>query len=353
MKVIWLYSVRAYLRVGMFFYFKKIEVHHVENIPKDKPVLLLSNHQNALLDALLIAIFSKRFAYFLTRAAVFKNRFVSDILKSFQMLPIYRIRDGWTNLNNNNAIFETCSELLSQNQVIAIFPEGNHNLERRVRPLSKGFTRIILDAYDKYPEMDLQLVPVGLNFKNAVHFPDETAIYFGKAISAKDFINDNKNESVANIKFKIQSEISQLTTNIPLENYANIEDKLDGLNVNYLKPKDVNQCLTNDFKNCPKSHKKHFLFLSRISKLLLNLYLIIPYLIWKLSIQPKIKEPEFISTFRFVVAITIVPVYLITVMFIISKVYNIESALIFLFSALLLTLIAVKIPNRLKFIKKK
>ena len=67
---------------GMFFYFKRIDVFGFENIPKDKPVLFLGNHQNALLDPLLIAIKCGRFSFFLTRAGVFKKPLVSKLLKS-------------------------------------------------------------------------------------------------------------------------------------------------------------------------------------------------------------------------------------------------------------------------------
>ena len=76
----------------MFFYFRKIAIHNLNNVPKDKPVLLLGNHQNALLDALLIATKCGRFAHFLTRAGVFQKPLVSNILKSLQMLPVYRVR---------------------------------------------------------------------------------------------------------------------------------------------------------------------------------------------------------------------------------------------------------------------
>ena len=122
MKKLWLHSVRLYLQLGMFFYFRRINVHHLENVPKDKPVLLLANHQNALIDALLIALKSGRFAYFLTRAGVFKKAFISKLLKSLQMLPVYRVRDGWNNLTNNNAIFENCTNLLHKGRSCGDLP---------------------------------------------------------------------------------------------------------------------------------------------------------------------------------------------------------------------------------------
>lgn len=344
MKSIWLFSVRAYLRIGMFFYFKRIELHNIENIPKNKGVLFLANHQNALLDALLIATKCDRYAYFLTRASVFKKKFISLILRSLQMLPVYRLRDGWNTLSNNNAIFETCTELFYNNEIVVIFPEGSHNLARRVRPLSKGFTRIVFDTLEKYPNLDLQLVPIGLNFQDVIKFPDEVAIYFGEPIAAKDFILENKNESVVNLKAKIQSEISKLTTNIPMENYDDHLRTLKGLNVDFLNPQKVNDCISNNFKGCKINHKTRWTkWLQFYFKLLMIASLILPYVIWKLMIFPKIEEPEFISTFRFAVAVTLVPVYLLLLVFVIGLLVSFKIALTFLFVVFVLVLLTVKL----------
>ena len=343
LKKLWLHSVRSYLRLGMFFYFKRIYVHNVENVPKDKPVLLLANHQNALLDALLIATKCGRFSYFLTRAAVFKKSFVSKILKSLQMLPVYRVRDGWNNISNNNAIFENCSEILNKNEVIVIFPEGSHNLARRVRPLSKGFTRIVFDTLEKYPDLDLQLVPIGLNFVKAENCPDSAAMYFGKSFAAKDFITANKNEGVIKLKEAVHSKIKSLTTHIPEENYETDLQKLNNHNVDFLNPNEVNLCLKNNFKNCETKSRNKTRFLNNIFQLLLKINLIVPYLIWKFVAQPKIREIEFKSTFRFALALTLVPLYLLIITFIIISFSSVSIGLIYLISSLLLALLAIKL----------
>ena len=54
MKDIWVNFVKSYIRLGLFFYYKKIKVVGKENIPKDSAVLFVSNHQNALIDPLII-----------------------------------------------------------------------------------------------------------------------------------------------------------------------------------------------------------------------------------------------------------------------------------------------------------
>lgn len=326
----------------MFFYFRKIKTYNVNNIPKNKAVLLLSNHQNALLDALLIATKCGRFSYFLTRAAVFKKTFISKFLMSLQMLPVYRVRDGWSNISNNNAIFKTCTKLLNKNEVIVIFPEGSHNLKRTVRPLSKGFTRIVFDTLEQYPEIDLQLIPVGLNFINAQKFADSTAIFFGKPIIAKDFISKNKNKDVIQLKTKVKAEISKLTTHIPSDNYEDTLEKLDALQVDYLNPLTVNNCIANNFKNCEVNNKPKLKSIRLFFKNVLILNILLPYLIWKLIVQPKIDEVEFVSTFRFAIAITLVPFYLLIMALLVAFLISIKIAIIYFILVLIISLVAVK-----------
>ena len=343
MNKIWLFFWRCYLKLGMFFYFKRVKVKGLESLPKNKPVLVLGNHRNALLDALLIACFTNRFNHFLTRAGVFKKETISKFLKSLQMLPVYRVRDGWGNLTNNNAIFEKCTELLHKKETVVIFPEGGHNLVRRVRPLSKGFTRIVFDSLEKYPDMDLQLVPVGLNFQETLGCPDSASIYYGKPIDAKQFISEKRNEGVINLKIRIQKEIAKLTADIPKDTYDEDLETLNNLNVNYLDPEGVNRCIRNNFKDCVVRKPSKIKGLRTVLKFLLILNLFIPYLVWKKVAQPKIKELEFTATFRFAIALTLVPLYLIVVSLVIGLIFTPIIATGYLLFSLILALIAVKL----------
>ncbi len=342
MKKLWIRSVRGYLNLGMFFYFKKIKVYDVNNVPKDQPVLILCNHQNALLDALLIATKCGRIVHFLTRASVFKKSFVYTLLRSFQMLPVYRIRDGWNNISKNNPVFETCSELLSKNEGVVIFPEGSHNLKRTVRPLSKGFTRIIFETLKKYPETELQLVPVGLNFIKAKEWEDSVSIYFGKPILAKDYITDFTNEDVLALKQAIHSNISELTTHIPNDGYDETLDRLEKLNANFLDPVSVNNCINSNFKDCQPNEKIRTNKLKPFLKFLLKFLLIGPYFIWSRYAKPKIEEIEFMSTFRFAVALTLVPIWLILLGVLFSFLFSWMVGVGFIVFVLLLELITVK-----------
>lgn len=327
----------------MFFYFKKIEVKKQAKIPKHKPILFLGNHQNALLDPLIMAITSGRYAHFLTRAQVFKKPLVSKILKALQLIPVYRVRDGWQNISNNNAIFSKCISLLNNNDAVTIFPEGSHSLNRTVRPLSKGFTRIVLGVLEENPSSDLQLIPVGLNYKDAVAFSDESLVNFGTPIPVSNYSLDNKNETIISLKEDVHEALTKLTTHIEADNYDETLAKLKALNVNFLEPEKVNHCINSHFKNCEAKPKKSYKYLKSFFKMLLILICFVPYLVWKKLAQPEIKEIEFTATFRFAIAITLVPFWLLLIAIVLTFVFSGTIAISFIISALIIALLAVKL----------
>lgn len=339
---IWLSAIRAYLRAGLFFYFKNINVVNRFHVPKDKPVMFVANHQNALLDALLIATKSGRFSYFLTRAAVFKKPWVSKLLHSLRMLPVYRIRDGWNNLTNNTPIFDNCIELLHNGEAVCIFPEGSHNLKRSVRPLSKGFTRIVFDTLEKYPDTHLQLVPIGFNFEKAECFPDEVSLYVGEAIDAQSFCESEKSAAINNLKAKVHHDISQLTTHIPSEEYDSVLHRLEAINADFLDPKAINTCIVNHFSACEFRPRKSPNVFRKMVHVLFVAWFIVPYLVWKFVVKPKIDEVEFVSTFRFALAITLAPLWLLLIALVLGFGFGWHTALVFIILSLGISLLKVK-----------
>ena len=310
--------VKFWIRTGLHLYFGKIEMHGLQNVPQNKPVLFLPNHQNALLDVLLIAVDCKRKPWFLTRSDIFKSKTLQAIFEFFQMIPIYRIRDGRESLKNNQAVFDRCSDLLRNNEAVLLFPEANHNLQRRVRPLSKGFTRILLNTLEKTPDTDIQIVPVGLNYKDAIHFPDKVAVYLGKPIAIKEWYKpEDEKLSIDQVKKVVSDQMKTLTTHI--EDVATYDTKICELNaagVNYLKPKEVNILLKNDSLITAKKQRNSIGFLASIIRAFFTLINAPIFLPWRFFIKPTIKEDEFLGTLRFAFALLAYPLYYILLFFV-------------------------------------
>ncbi len=328
MKNILYYLVKIWVRAGLYLYFGQIKVSGIEKIPVNKPLILLPNHQNALLDALLIAVNCNRKPYFLTRSDVFKNNFLKNVFGFFRMIPIYRIRDGRNSLANNQHIFDQCSHLLQKEQAILIFPEANHNIKRRVRVLSKGFTRIILNTLENQWDIDIQLVPTGLNYRSVTTFPDRVAIYYGKAIAVQDLLEVSNIQASTNcIKNTISAQLKLLTTHIENEvSYEPIIEQLKAKGVNYLDPAEVNNLIpyldTKENKAKNDRLKSDF----KWYKALMVLFNLPIFFVWRAFIKPTIKEPEFLGTMRFACSMFLFPIYFVLLFIVLQLVWNTTSA---------------------------
>lgn len=291
------------IHFGLFCYHRKIEVKGLENVPKNKPILFLPNHQNALIDVLLVGVDCNRKPYFLARSDVFGGQVLNALFNYVRMIPIYRIRDGRNTLSKNAAVFDSCAHVLSRGEAIVMFPEGNHNLKRRVRPLSKGFTRVLFRALEQSPELDIQLVPVGLNYVHAEKFPDSATLCYGKPISVQALYDEEDTQgSVIRIKEAVASQLKTLTTHISPEiQYVEITNYLKTQKVDFLDPVRTNRLIKQRIietsfiaKTITLGNKERSIF--QIIFLSLNFPVI---LFWRLVVKPKVPEAEFTGTFRF------------------------------------------------------
>jgi 1-acyl-sn-glycerol-3-phosphate acyltransferase len=174
-------------------YFSRITIDGLENIPLDKPFILAANHQNALLDPLLVGALFPKPIHYLTRSDVFTRK-TQRWLEQLNMMPIYRMKNGFGNLEKNQAIFDRCKNLFEQGEAVMIFPEGNHGEPHYLRPLSKGTSRLALDS-QAYMENDLYVLPVGLNFFEQKTPRTRVSIVYGKPIAVRNYLNSYQEDA--------------------------------------------------------------------------------------------------------------------------------------------------------------
>ena len=217
------------VEVSFRFYFKRWQVANYKNVPKQGPTIYASNHQNAFMDALAIIMSNKRHTVFLTRADVFKSKSAAFWLRSVNMIPIYRIRDGKNSMAKNDAVIEECVEILSNGRKpVAIFPEGNHGMNRTLRPLKKGLSRIAFAAMEANNyELDLKVVPIGVNYSRPTRFRGDLLVNYGEPILLKDYVDlykENPNQAFIALKDELSARIKDLMIDIQdKEHYEEIE----------------------------------------------------------------------------------------------------------------------------------
>jgi len=191
-------SLKYLIRYALGVFFRKVKIEGVDNIPKDVPLLIIANHQNALIDALIVGSFFPRSVHFLTRQDVFNPK-TERILKALKMMPVYRIRDGYSQLKNNDGVFNACFELFKQNESVLIFPEGNHGEHHYLRPLTKGAARLAFQS-DEAGSKSLMVLPVGINYFDHKKARSSLVLVYGKPITVADYREAYKENAAAGLK---------------------------------------------------------------------------------------------------------------------------------------------------------
>lgn len=177
-------------RIGMQLYFRGIEINGRKDLPKDGAIIYAPNHQNAFLDAIIIAMFSTKPVSFFTRGDIFRPPFLW-FLDALNMLPVLRAKDGFSKVMENDHTFRKSVDLLLDKRPIMIFPEANHGYHYFLRTLSKGTARLAFDAQFK-SDHPIYIVPVGLNFFRQHRPRYKLIINYGKAMNMKDYTEQYK-----------------------------------------------------------------------------------------------------------------------------------------------------------------
>ncbi len=214
--------LKRYIPLGYRFFYKKLQVEGLQNVPIKGPIIFAINHQNAFMDALIIATTSPRNPWFITRASVFSSSLLRFWLRKLQMLPIYRFRDGMSEMKKNEQALDAVQTLLKEGRSILIFPEGNHDRRWRLRPLQKGIARIAFTLEEESGfSSGLQIVPVGIQYEEHLHSGAEVLVSYGKPILIADYeqaFKENQAKAIRQLLELLKQRIQSLMIHIESEN---------------------------------------------------------------------------------------------------------------------------------------
>ena len=408
----WFYSIIGkYVALMLRIYYKKIVAENIENIPKDEAFIFAPNHQNALMDPLVVIYTSKTQPYFLARADIFKRSFISAILNKLRIRPVYRIRDGKDSLKKNKDVFKDSIKILKSGIPLGLFPETTHNNKRAMLPIKKGVQKIAFQAEEENDfELGLKILPVGICYSNYENFRTVVYVRFGTPFTVtefKDIYLENQQKALLKFRDKIAESLRPLMIDIQNNEYyqtyensmeicnSSIREKLN-LQINnqlskFTADKKIIELLDIYYEKSPENFKvyskkvqeyskilkvlnlrdwlveKRIFSFSEISLEIISLILLLPinifgilfnYLPYKIPMLAikNVKDHQFHSSIKFVVGLIIFPIFYLIywIVFFFTTNFNISLFLIIClpFSGILAFssyIKAIKLSSKFKF----
>lgn len=178
-------ALRALVRLILRIFFREVEVADPERIPTGRPLVLVANHVNGLIDPLLLwgPLPNLRTPpRFLAKSTLWKNPVVRPFLDLAGAIPVYRRQDEGSDPAKNADTFARCHELLAEGGTLALFPEGTSHSDPALKPLKTGAARIVLEAERKFPGLGARIIPVGLLFDAKQTFRSRALVAVGEPL---------------------------------------------------------------------------------------------------------------------------------------------------------------------------
>jgi 1-acyl-sn-glycerol-3-phosphate acyltransferase len=230
--------LKKYTQFWHNFFYRKVIVYGKDNLDFSIPTILAPNHQNALMDAMAVICTLDRQLVFLARADIFKKKLVASFLYRIKILPVYRIRDGYETLKQNDETFRDTLRVMEHRNGLVILPEGTHDVYRRLRQLKKGVCRIAFQTAEASDyKKEINIVPVGLEYSHYWLFRQVLTVVYGHPIHVSEYYDsyrENPNRAIVELRDRLSSEMKKVMVHIENEqDYEAINELRSIINEKY------------------------------------------------------------------------------------------------------------------------
>jgi glycerol-3-phosphate O-acyltransferase/dihydroxyacetone phosphate acyltransferase len=205
------FFLKPLVQLAIKVYFRNIFLSGLNNLPHNKPYLIAMNHPSAFLEPVIMASNINKPIHFLARGDHFNKRFYRFLLNQAKMVPVFRQKEsGFGSLKNNYDTFFRCYEYIAKGELVALFPEGRTEHEKRLRPLQRGVARIAFGTLTHFPHLDdLYIVPVGASYADALSFRTTAVLHIGEPMSVRNYFGDGKSPDHQSLLLALEARLKE------------------------------------------------------------------------------------------------------------------------------------------------
>jgi glycerol-3-phosphate O-acyltransferase / dihydroxyacetone phosphate acyltransferase len=228
--------------IALRWYYSEVAVRGVERVPRDGALLVVGNHPNALIDALLIGWALPRRVRITAKATIFTNSAFAAFLRTVGVIPLRRASDEMAGSggaggaapavdpSRNREAFRAVIEAFEQRRAVLIFPEGKSHDEPSIAAIRTGPARMALEGLSSPRVESMKILPVGLVFERKEVVRSRVLVEIGEPFMVEG------HHDVPSLTTEIDRRLRALTLNFPTWEEARETAALAELFLSVLEP---------------------------------------------------------------------------------------------------------------------
>ena len=194
-----LYKIVKLTAFLFFSVFSKLQTVGIDQLPVNEGHILVANHFSNL-DVFILNAAVKSDFYVLAKLELFKNPVYKFFVHRFNAIPVNR--KGFC-----HQTFKTAIEILQQDKIIAIFPEGHVSNDGTMKRFKHGAAKLALEA--KVPIIPVAIIGSNhvLPYGRKIPRPHQVTVRFGKPIYFKNYEQDYDRKTMNEVTERVRNEI--------------------------------------------------------------------------------------------------------------------------------------------------
>ena len=198
-----LYKLVQFILRVIFDLLYRVEKIDLYKVPRNGKLIICSNHISYL-DPVVIGAYIPRCVYFMAKKELYNNKFLSSLVTFLNTFPIERQAF-------NRKAFSISFEILKDENVLCLFPEGTRSTDGVLRGGKKGIGFIAAAS-------NTPILPVAISGTNKIIQKPYRRIFFprvklivGDIIDIKDILKEHsKKEAISIIVDRTMKEIGKI-----------------------------------------------------------------------------------------------------------------------------------------------
>lgn len=217
-------ALRGVARIALAWYYAGLVVQGREHVPTRGPLLLVANHPNALVDALVVTVAVPRSVLLTAKATLFEQPLLAALLRAVGVVPLRRAKDEQGTASapptvaRNSEAFHAVTTALSRGRAILVFPEGISHDAPALAPLRTGAARMALMAHAAGVR-GMRLVAAGLIFEAKEQPRSRIVARFDEPLELDSWVAANGGDATA-LTAELDARLRRVTLNFASEDRA-------------------------------------------------------------------------------------------------------------------------------------